>query len=175
MAINTYYKTTTYGIDKIIKSVQLHLKNKLKWSGVVDIYGKVERTEKERGFTAEVWTSNKEYKEIFINDKVDAVIGFYPKTTRPIDGYNQEVVVDVICTCNLTKIFANTNRDDEKAIMDLLKVLKSANYVNSADQIKVTIPTVFSDFDTSLIKHRDMQPLFVFSIEITIKFQEDDC
>jgi len=168
-------KITAYGLDKIIKLIQTNIDNKLRWLDTVNIYGKVQRTEKEEGFYPEVWSSENEYKEIFIDDNVGAIIGFYVKSPRTIDGYYKDVEVDVICTCDLKKIFGNTNRDDERAFNELFDILASTTYVDSLNSMKEGIENVFTDFDTSLIKYRDMQPFYVFSININIRYSSDDC
>jgi len=44
----------------------------LAWLGDVDIYGKLQRTERNNGFIYEYWISNNEYKEV--RNKGDYVI-----------------------------------------------------------------------------------------------------
>jgi len=175
MAITLIYKDTTYGIDKIIKSIQTNLQNKLSWLGAVNIYGKLQRTERESGFLYEYWTSNRDYTEVFINDKLAGVMGFVVRNPRRINGYYIEADVDVISTIDLTKIYNNTRRDDERALNELKDILQGSVYVQQLNEIRENISNVFSDINTDLIKYRDMQPYYVFAINLTIKYNEDDC
>jgi len=175
MAVNIYTKLTSYGIDKIIKSIQMHIQNNLTWQGEVDVYGKLQKTERENRLLYEFWTSNNEYKEVFIDDTKAGVIGFVVNNPRRINGYNIETEVDVIATVDLTKIFTNSRRDDERAINNLRRILETAQYVNGLIEIRDGINNVFNDISTDFIKYRDMQPYYVFSIKVNIKYNEDDC
>lgn len=175
MAINLYYKATTHGLDKIIKSIQVSLQSKLKWVGDVDIYGKLQKTERNNNLMYEYWISNNDYKEVFIDDKRAGIIGFVVNNPRRINGYWIECDCDCIATVDIKKIYNNTSRYDEKAIQDLKTALEKSNYVLSINSIKEGIRDVFNEISIERIKHRDMQPYFVFSVNFTIKYNEDDC
>jgi len=173
--MNIIAKNITYGIDKIIKSIQVHLDNKLKWSGDIDCYGRLERTDTDTGSKYEYYINGREYREVFVDDRKDAVIGFVVLPTRSVDGFNVTATVDVITTAKIDNILVGSNRATEKVINDMRKALHSAPYTIEVVEVRETISEVFSGVTIDLMKYRDMQPFYVFAIRINIIYNEDDC
>jgi len=166
-------KANTYGLEFFIKVVQNDLDTELSWLGERRVYGKLQPTIREGKVIPEAYIGgNKEYSEIFTNDKVASTIGFYVKS-REVNNYITTAVIDVIFTVNLKEIFGNDLRDDERAIDDAVKILTESQYVSSLKQVKEYIPEVFADFDKTRIAHRDMEPFYVFSIGIDLTYREE--
>ena len=167
-----YAKTTVYGLDAQIKLIQTALDKLLPWSGTVEIYGKIQKTLRDEKVIPEVYISGSDYKELFVNDKVSATIGFIVKDRVYLDIYKPNSKVDVVFTVNLEKIHANSTREDERCLIEAKNALKKTMLFNSISAIKTGIDEVFTGFDRDRIKHRDMQPWFVFSLETEITYSE---
>ncbi len=168
---------TTYGIDTKIKQVQNYLDDGLTWTTPL-VYGRIYRNLKQVNESdvviPEVYSSSKEYKQIFIDDKSNAQIGFYV-TSR--DGAEYTAEVDIIFTGNLIEIYgASALRLDEKAIVEAKRVLIDSGLLELLPGgFKYGIAEVFNDFEQSQIKHRDMHPFFVFSYSCLVPYTEDFC
>ena len=75
---------------------------------------------------------------------------------------------DVIFThCHSTNVV--------NALIYAKRIVDECPYINNLTGIKRGIEDVFSDFDTSQIKHRDMQPFFVFSFGCEITYSNQYC
>lgn len=164
---------TTYGIDTKIKMIQSYLNSSLSWDTPY-IYGRIHKTIKKVNDSdvsiPEVYISDKEYRPVFINDTQNAQIGFLV-TDRDIYSAS----IDVIFTGDLVKIYgASSLRLDEKAIIEAKRCLDSSGFVE-VEGVKIGISEVFTAFDQSRIKHRDMHPFFVFSYTCRVPYTEDYC
>lgn len=168
-----YAKDVTYGLDRIIKIIQTELSNGLEWLGTFDVYGKIQPTERDGKLIPECYVSGVDYKDVFNDDRKSAIIGF-DLISRTIDKNKVNATLDVIFTVDLTKIYGNVLRDDERSVKEAKEVLYRSKMVNSVNGIKTGIKDVFSRYDQSKIKHRDMQPFFVFSININCNYYDND-
>ena len=167
-----FVKTNPYGIDDKLKRIQSYLDDNLSWNGTLEIYGKVEKTLREKSVIPEAYKSGNEYKEIFFNDKVSCTIGFLVKD-RMITNNRLSANVDIIFTVNLKKIYSTTIREDELCLIDAKQAIKKSLLVDSINKIKVGIDEVFNGFDKDRINSRDMNPWFVFSFETEISYNEN--
>jgi hypothetical protein len=166
-----FAKATPYGIDAQLKRVQSYLDANLPWVGTKAIYGKVEAIESNKSVIPAFYNSNGEYLDIFIDDKYTAEIGFIVKD-RIFENFKPVAKVDIIFTVNLNKVYNTTVRQDELALIDAKETLKKSMLINSFTKIKIGIDEVFNGYDKERIKHRDMQPWFVFSFETEISYNE---
>jgi len=163
-----YQKPNNYGIDSKLLEIQKHLDSKLasKWKGIINIYGRIERLTN----GVEVFVKNTEYKNPFFDDKVSASIAFdvtgYDTTT------NLKADVNLIVTVRLDKIYDNNNRDDQKSLLEVHKLLKYAGVLD-IDGMQTGLDVV-KDLGIE-IKHREMQPWFVFSISFKTVFVNNSC
>lgn len=167
--------STTYGIDTQIKKVQNYLNNTLSWTSP-QIYGRIYRNQMLEGEAVvnvpEVFVSDNEYKQIFVDDTKTAIIGFYV-TNRDVEPYR--ATVDVIFTGNLDGIYGSSSlRLDEKAIIEAYRTLSRSGLLQVQD-VKIGIQQVFADFSIEKIRHRDMHPLFCFSYTCEMGYSEDFC
>ena len=166
---------TTYGIDTKIKQIQTYLDNNLTWITPM-IYGRIHDNLKRVGeadvHVPTAYVSGDEYPEIFIDDTQSAVIGFYV-TNRDVNPYN--AVIDVIFAGNLKEIYSDSvERLDERAMIEAKRVLENSGLLIVED-VKIGIKEVFAAFDQEQIKHRDMNPYFVFSYTCQVPYFEDYC
>ena len=178
--MTVFAKNTTYGLETSVKELQDYLDEELAnyWSGELEVYGLVRKLEKDGNIYPETYlglgAGQKEYGEIFINDKVAGTIGFLVQD-RELFPFRQ-ANIDVIFTLRIDRIYPNsTTRDIEKVLLEAEKVIENYVAIDNILDIKTGISEVFSDFDTSFIKHRDMHPWFVFSLNIEIPYSDNAC
>jgi len=171
-----YTKNNAVGVDAVINTyiqrINAYLNVKKLWN--IDIYHKIYREMTDQGVYAPYsFVSVKDYKEVFLNDKVNGECGFYLNQKRDVKGNLVTVSCDVIFSINIDKIDGSSlQREDEKAIMIALAAVEECEEVTS---IKTGINNVFADFDTDRIKYRDLQPFLNFSFTININFKNNKC
>lgn len=168
-----FAKANPYGIDKKLKAIQTSLNSSLvdHWAGTIEIYGKIDATKRDDKIIPEVYVSGLEYKELFVNDSVTATIGFIVKDRTVIKNLITSKV-DVVFTVNLKKAYGNNLREDEKAMIHAKKCLEKSMLCGAITKINTGIDDVFKGFDRERVKHRDMQPWLVFSLETEITYDE---
>lgn len=166
-----FAKSTPYGLDKQLKLIQTSLNANLPWAGDLEIYGKIDEAISDKAVIPVVYVSGNEYKEIFLNDKITATIGFIVKN-REFENFRPFAKVDVVFTVNLKKAYSTTNREDELCLIDAKECFKKSMLFKSIGTIKTGIDSVFNGFDKERIKHRDLNPWFVFSFETEITYNE---
>jgi len=166
-----YLKTDAVGIDYKINLWINRLNESLNvnkdWA--VDIFHKIYRTDKRNSVIPEAFKSGKEYREIFINDKVNGEIGFLVYPIRDGSSGSFVVPMDIIFSLNLDKIDnGSLQREDEKAIMVAQNIV--SKYTDILE-VKTTLREVFHGFDTKRIIYKDMQPFLNFSFKIEIIYK----
>ena len=168
-----FAKTTPYGIDKKLKAVQTSLNSQLSklWLGTIEVYGKIEPTKRNDKIIPEVYVSGTEYREIFVNDRVTATIGFIVKD-RAVANNLVTAKIDIVFTVDLKKAYGVSLREDEKAIIQAKKAVEKSMLCGAITKINTGIDDVFKGFDRERVKHRDMQPWLVFSLETEITYDE---
>ena len=165
-----------YGIDKQIKRVQDYLNDKIAdiWAGNICVYGRAIETERDGVKVLENWTENNDYKQIFVNDRYDAVIGF-KVNEREINENRLKASLDIIFTVNVKEVLGVFDYLDEKVLMDAYKIVNGCGLIENVSAVKVGIDNVFTGYDTEKIKHRDMSPYHVFSFTTAIEYFESVC
>ena len=179
MAITTYTKTTPIGIDVPIQKCQNRLADSstgLSWASA-DIYGRLYLNKnKDKEITAEAHKSGSEYRDIFVNDKLAGVIGFVVDTNRDSMKGTQKCNVTLVCSVKLDKIYLNaTERKDEEALQEVLRILHSIGGWTIKDMIAGNIDDVFTFMSTKKITFRDMQPYANFSIKCSVNYNNNIC
>ena len=156
------------GIDTEILRIQRIL-DELDYSDL-HIYGRIQPTQKGKETAnnnmtiAEVYTEKGEYRDVFIDDTKGGVIGF--EVIDRVYNLRWQSTVDIIFTINLDLAGIKGERYDEVFLTDAVSILQ-ANGINIKG-VKEGVEDVFSSFETGGYTHRDMQPNFVFSIEIDL-------
>lgn len=177
-----YLKSDAAGVDyKInlwINRLNKKLNTQKSWG--VNIYHKIyrEQTNTEslavgglpKSVTAPyAFLSVKDYKEVFLNDRVSGEIGFLLGTIRDGESGSFTVPMDIIFSLNLDKLDdGSLQREDERAILTASNIV---SYYADILKIKTTIPEVFRGFDINRIKRKDMQPFLNFSFTINIIYK----
>jgi hypothetical protein len=163
------------GIDLKIKQIQDILDEYFTsiWNGAVSVYGRIYETKKGNKSYMEAWTSGHFYKEIFINSKENATIGFFVKS-KSIEDFTLKATVQMIVTGNLDKLLTSATRKDERIYLQVYNGLHNCLAIipKSIKNPKEGVSDVFSGFETRDIKYKDMQPWFCLSFEFDIYYSE---
>lgn len=192
--MTVFAKNTTYGLEDKVKELQEYLNTKIPdyWAIDIDgnkhqeelaVYGIVRKLIKQDDDQADITipeaykgtgANQTEYKQFFVDDKVAATVGFLV-LDRSLEPYRL-ANIDVIFTLRIDKVYpTSTTRDIEKTLLEAEKILEDFGGVDSVNDIKEGIEEVFSDFYTGGIKHRDMHPWYVFSLNIDLYYTDNIC
>lgn len=170
-----YTKNNAVGVDEkinyYIDILDDYLNTKKSWG--VDIYHKVYRELNSQDvYVPYVFTSGKDYKEIFLNDRTNGEVAFRLSEGRTYNSF-VSVDCDVIFSINLDKLDnGSLQREDERALM---VALAAVNECEDVTAIKTGLTNVFSEFDTDRIKFRDMHPFLNMSFTININYKNNRC
>jgi hypothetical protein len=157
-------------INKYINRLNKRLNEDLGWD--VDIYGKLYREHDGSKYYPHAFVGDKDYQEVFVNDKVNGEVGFYLGKTREV---NKNIIVDcdVIFSLDLDKIDnGSLQREDERATTLALYAVELCEDVTL---IKTDFREVYADFDTSNIARGSMQPFLNVSFSIEINYSKNYC
>ena len=173
-------KTNPKGLDKIIDRIQVKLNTKLNlgvWENNHRAY-KNPKPNKERGFIAELYTENGNYRECYYDDNFDAVSFF-------IASENSEVIENKIISQQFSLIFhvdldaiypMITHRADEELRMQVVHVLNSLgkSFV-SIESIESGIQNVYKEFEVQNIKYDDMSNIHCVRFNLKTNYVVDCC
>jgi hypothetical protein len=165
-----YAKTEPVGIDKAILKWQNRLENCFGDTIDIDVYGRLYITErKDNKKVAEAYVSEKEYRDVFLDDRKSAIFGFLVNENRT--GFSlTKCNVELICSCNLEKIYGSDLRNDEETILTVLQIIQHYSLRPNQKQIKTGLANVFNGVSIDKFKFRDMQPWFNFSISFDLVY-----
>lgn len=178
--MTVFAKDTTYGLESKVKELQTFLNSRLAnyWSGTLEVYGLLKPKIRDGKIIPEVYKGTgigeKEYTEVFINDKVAGSIGFIIQD-RELESY-RIANIDVVFTLMINKIYpTSTTRDIEKVYLEAESTIEKFGAIDKVLDMKEGISQVFSAFDFETIKHNDMHPWCVFSLNIDLPYSNDLC
>ena len=168
--MTVHSKLNPIGIDKNILKFQNKI-NAIGWTNI-DVYGRLYIEEVNGQKIAKSHVGNGEYKEVFNDDQKTAVFGFFIGENRT--GLNMiKVPVELVCSCNLDSIYTTSERNDEEALLEVLKIVKKLTLLDHEREIKTGFENVFSRISTERLKWRDGHPWFTFSILFDIVYKNE--
>jgi len=169
-------KISPVGIDRIIDSIQVVLFNKLGWDTGTTYesnhraYKNPRTIEGRDGLVPEIYDGKEEYREIYLNDKIDANSFFLVDDSRTGDKL-YTVIVSIIFQLKLDKIFPNIlHRADEEAHKQVLDVLERTTLVK-INSLQTGIANVYSGLLVEQSKLDNMQPFHVFKVDMDIDYE----
>ena len=179
-------KDNPVGIDWHIDKLQTVLYPKLKvlW-GInndtdLDCFSRVYRNQNNSGYVAELYTANKNYKEVYFNDKVSATLwfGVSPETKILANDNMMIANVHVVFFVNLSKIKPGTQRNDQEVRLDVQHLLDNLGAVHGFKlQREVTgIEKILDEYpssrrDEGLRYKADQHPAHAFRFDIQLYYQ----
>lgn len=167
-----YIKDNPVGVDAAIDRCQQRIARDLTWQGY-DLFSRLYLNQREGRTIAEAYIREGEYEEAFVDDRV-AKIGFVVDDKRE-GSQIQSVKVNIVCSADVTKIFGLTSREDEAAMLQLLKIVSTVGGWEMLGLTTGNVDSVFSFMDRDAIRYRDMQPYVNFSIQCNVKFINNIC
>jgi len=180
-----FLKTPPIGVDIPIQYLQQALFDQLKvvWNiGDADYncYGRAYRNQKEDGYIPEVFTGGKEYKEVYVDDKIAALSFFGVSGGREIDFSMVSTDAHLIFFVDLPKLRTVAWRPDEEARMDVYRIIDLRGVMGwNLTSMTTGIDNVFREYtgyrSVDSIKIRDMHPFHCFRFDFELKYDKNFC
>jgi hypothetical protein len=154
MANHIYSRTNPIGIDFRIVEIQSkiykYLTEKRSWDKY-NCYDRAYINTKNNQIIPEVYVGNKEYNEVLLNDKINALTYFIVNESRTYDkGFR--TTISLIFEGNLSRLYpAITHRADEELHKDLFNALYFAFNGGEIKQLITGIDNVYKEFNFSTI------------------------
>lgn len=165
--------TSTIGIDTVIQSIQTELYANLlaSWSENVDGYGRVYINKKENNNIAQYFISEKDYKDVYVNDEKDAQFFFLTdENSTTDDEYVYKNKTKVVFIVNVENVFG-FGRNDEKARVEAINFLREIAYGRfQIEGYDTGVDNVFRGLNTDKLKKADLHPFHVFSVNIDLNY-----
>ncbi len=172
-----YTKTDPVGVDIKIQALQTKLYNQLlpAWDAIAwDCYGRCYRNKKDNGYVAEVFTGGTEYRDVYWDDRKDAVsfFGVDPVTKIAVDNTAQ---VHLVFFVNLRKLKPQlSTRADEEVRQDVQWLLNKRIFGAVPVRVITGIENVLREYPGSYrderLKFVDMHPVHCFRFDLQVNF-----
>lgn len=159
------------GIDAKIQMIQTHFHDRIGWQNI-EVFGRVFKIpSKTKGDTLEAFIGKKEYKDVFLNDKVNATVFFIEDSEHKTnEGVLFTNTVSVVFMINLKKLYPEIeNRADLNSQEDALRLIRKSRIIK-APKIEKDITQILSKINIENLKLSNMQPYHVFAIEGDISY-----
>lgn len=182
-----YTKISPVGIDISIQKLQIYLHEQLllKWGITTDKYncfGRCYRNQvKDEGYVAEVYTGGREYKEVYVDDRVSATSFFGIGETQDFNKVNK-TEVHLIFWVNLEQVKPLLHRGDEEVRKDVQKLIDVGPGVFGfqLQGIRLGIENVLREYSGSVDaanvrKFRDMHPFHIFRFDFDLLYNINQC
>lgn len=183
-------KTSPVGIDAAIQKLQsfLHSELMVKWgldpddaaqNKLYECYGRCYRNKTAGGYIAEVFTQEKEYKEVYWNDALKA-ISFFGISAIETFTIGEKVNVHLIFFCDLKKLKNSIpHRADEEVRKDVQLLAEMGMYGFKYLSTELWIENVLREYPNSYKSDRlavvDMQPVHCFRLNFELNYSKDIC
>ena len=176
-------KTAPVGIDSHINDFQTYLYNKLKTTWNVtdlefEMFGRAYRNQTDDGYTPERYVGNKEYKDLYWDDKLKAMAFFGVKEDSQVNAGTLTSDCFLIFMVNLQQLKPANERKDEEIRNDVqrLCIAMKSGFIFSG--FKTGIDSVFSEYSgwkkTIGMKFKDHYPLHCFRLDFKVTYSVYD-
>ncbi|MBO9151924.1 hypothetical protein ACFOTA_06885 [Chitinophaga sp. GCM10012297] len=147
-------------------------------------YGRCYRNQKDDGYVAEVYTGNREYREVYLDDTVSALSFF---------GISGDTELDIASTASVHLVFfvnleklkpAIGHRGDEEVRVDVLNLIKGGIYGFTVTEISTGIERVLQEYAGTTMAQRDnldglyardMHPYHCFRFDFELRYNINNC
>lgn len=179
------------GIDIPIQQLQKMLYTRLcgKWNldeaGKAWVsYGRAYKNEAEDGYLPEVYVGNGEYKDAFYDDNHTVISFFGVDASRPYNaGFSADVYL--ILSMNIVDLKPSiTHRADEEIHNDVSECLDKPRHGFTMTGLITGMYDIFDEYrmyrphlmrNTKSIKFRDMHPLHIFRVNMSLLYKNSNC
>lgn len=171
-------KSEPIGIDIPVDRIQRALYTQLVTNGPwqeYESYHRAYQNETENGLRPEVFTSNNDYKEVFMDDTFNVTSFFITDQTRDIQVETEfRSEVSIIFQVQLSKLLTLVpHRADEEFNNQVSNVLRDLGDGIEYLGLEQGISNVFSEFDQEEIQWDDMQPYYVVRFNLSVPYSYD--
>jgi hypothetical protein len=174
---NKYQKTNPDGIDKQIQRLQDYIYTQLGllgWS-LHESYERIYRTKKGENFIPEAFISN-EYKEVLLDDKVNATSFFLIDDTETINQNLSTVTVSFIIEANIKNLYPSiTHRADEEMRSDLKMILKNNPTGFHLKKMITGADNVYQSLRFNIKFTDDMNQFHVVRFDLELNYNINNC
>jgi hypothetical protein len=176
-------KSNPVGVDAAIQRLQTKLHTYLvdKWtittSADYECYGRCYRNKKDTGYIAEVFTTGKDYKEVYWNDTLKAISFFGASDKVDSKRGMIEQGVHLVFFVNATKLKpAITHRADEEVRKDVAEFFSGLSkegfqYMGYETGVENVLKEYPGTRTSSNVAKLDMQPVHSFRINLKGLYQ----
>jgi hypothetical protein len=171
------------GMDVEFKDLQQFLHSRLLTAWSIDTslyhsYGRCYRNRKEKGYVAEVYIGNKEYKEVYWNDSL-AAISFMGLSEKI--GYENHYVSDahLVFFVNLDRLKPTlAHRADEEVRWDVVNIVSSAPGGFSFKGITLGLENILKEYPGSITDELqnkvEMHPVHCFRLDLELTYDNNN-
>ena len=173
-----HLRTEVDGVDEPIKALQKYLYDNI--VSYYDLnafngYGRVYKNKRNDMIVPEYYVSNKQYKEVLLDSRLDGIMFFSTSSTSKAYGTLVIQPCDVMFTFNLSRLTDDNERDDEQVRQYVLWLLNQYT-VNLGDkEIETDLRYVYRDYNGVSAYFYDMQPFHHFKIKIELRYNNKIC
>lgn len=165
------------GIDVPIALIRDELANVL-WTDVSNrvFYAKCYRNEKviqgSKQLIPEIYTEQKEYKEVLFDDRYNVSVFFDAREARTDIYEKPEGQISIIFAVNLEALYpGETYRTSENALADVVTAIRNARGAFSYSSLEATVGlNAYGDFYRDNVKKYDMHPYHTFRVDMDVSF-----
>lgn len=172
-------KLNPVGIDKPITQLQTYLYGKLitLW-GLSDLtlnmYGRAYNNATADGYAPEIYVGNKEYNEVFYDDKFFATSFFGKGDEIKVNATTVIADVFLIFMLDLSRVKPGTNRNDEECHVDVQRLVTPLWGEFNCTGIVTGIDKVFAEYSgwrkSEAIKFTDTHPQHCFRLNFKLLY-----
>lgn len=160
-------KQINEGVDKIVSRIQKHLYDKLSakfTNAQINAYPRIYASNTKEGIIAEHYLGNGEYTPVQYNE--DALTFFFIEngSSKATDFKDYRTQLRLIVFSDLSKLYAEGERMDEKLLSDTLDVLHPLSHFYQPIDMNKGINNIMKEFRKENMKWQDMHPWFCFEI-----------
>jgi len=180
-----YTKTEKEGVDIPIHNLQEWLYDRLvaTWGLNADSsldynsYARAYKNEKSTGTVAEVYIGSKQYKEVYLDDKIKALSFFSVGEATNLIGGDLETTCSIHFFVNLKALKNQTDRADEEVRIDVVNLLYNRKlYGFQFTGFETGVENVFREYPGPIrdqgLKFRDMEPYHCFRVNFRLRYKQ---
>lgn len=174
-------KVNPVGLDILIDDLQVHIESLINLPGTYVIYARAyknpEKLNPEKGLIPEIYTADKEYSEVFMDDNNTMTSFFIVSDDRQNENGIMTCTISMIVqVSNLKEMFPDIDhRPDEEVNQIFLNVLQSFPYENILPDMQTGIKRVYQEFLKDDVVLDDMSEFYVVRFNFTATYTKDGC
>lgn len=181
-------KTNPVGKDWYIQGLQKRLHSELvaAW-GISESeyisYGRAYRNRTDNGYKAEVFVGDREYKEVYWDDRY-TVVSFFGQSGSEKQGIKAECDIHVVFFVDLAKLALNnkagstiSHRSDEEVRQTVTRIIGRHSNAFTLMSVDLWLENVLREYDGTIrdmgLKYLDMHPVHCFRLNLKLIYDRN--